>query len=211
MRHTFYFGIFIFFLGSCISEKSCSDKDRSCNIQALLLSNVSAPQGIYLYSTQTRYQGDLAVHGSTFEESLQNICYDNRLLASTINFGCSNILPLVSTSTHPIGNFPTDYSLPDNTNYPIRGSRGEIMATSWNNLLSVGLSISFIKANVVYEKFWTFTATGGAFDSVGSCNSGTDTASIGDTASLIDLTSNWVLAGGAPACTESKPILCLCY
>ncbi|MEI1279722.1 hypothetical protein V6Z05_15435 [Leptospira venezuelensis] len=192
-----------------MSSKVCSDHDKNCNIQEQILSMISAPQGIYLYTTQTSYRGNLAAYGSSLESSLHNICTSNRLFASIINTSCSNVLPVVSTATHSISNFPGDYGIPDNTNYPIRGARGEIIATSWTNLFP-GLLLSLQQAGVTSQSYWTFSNTGGAFNTADNCINGTSTGAAGAIGSPSDVTTSWLISG-APACTDSHPIICLCY
>lgn len=130
MSKTFYFFSFLLlFSNACMSSDVCSDTDKACNTKELLFSIFSTPKGIYLYSTQS-YQGDLAKFGSSLDDSLYNICTSNKLFSSITDFTCSNILPVVSTSTHYLSNFPTDFGLPDNTEYPVRGPRGDIIANS---------------------------------------------------------------------------------
>lgn len=209
MNKSFYFFCFlILFSNACMSSDVCSDTDRECNTKELLFSIFSTPKGIYLYSTQN-YQGDLAKYGSSLEDSLQNICTSNKLFSEITDFTCSNVLPVVSTSTRYVSNFPTDYDLPDNTDYPVRGPRGDLLANSWSNFFA-GTLITLQEAGVISQTFWTFSNSGGIFNSADNCINGTNLGAAGATGSHQDITASWLLSG-APACSESHPILCLCY
>ncbi|TGK44511.1 hypothetical protein [Leptospira andrefontaineae] len=209
MKKPFYlFSFLLLFSNACMSSDVCSDTDKMCSTKELLFSIFSAPKGIYLYSTQS-YQGDLANYGSSFEESLQNICTINKLFSEITDLSCSNVLPVVSTSTHYMSNFPTDYGLPTGTDYPVRGPRGDIIATSWTNMFA-GLLISFEAAGVTSQKFWTFANGGGAYNSADNCIAGTNTGAAGAIGSPQDSGISWMIFG-APACSESHPIICLCY
>ncbi|MGJ4786560.1 hypothetical protein [Leptospira koniambonensis] len=192
-----------------MSSKVCSDNDKNCSIQEQIYSIISAPQGIYLYTTQTSYQGNLAAYGSTLDDSLHNICTTNRIFASMINTSCSNVLPVVSTSTSPMYNFGTLYSIPDNTSYPVRGSKGGIIANSWTNMFP-SLLMTLEQAGVTSQTFWTFANTGGTYNSADNCIDGTIVGAAGAIGSPTDNSTNWLLSG-APGCTESHPIICLCY
>ncbi|PKA15890.1 hypothetical protein CH363_10250 [Leptospira haakeii] len=207
IRLSFFF--FILSSNACMSSKVCSDQDKNCSIQEQIYSMISAPQGIYLYSTQTTYQGNLAAYGSTLDDSLHNICTVNRVFASIINPSCMNVLPLVSTSTNVMYNFPGLYGVPDNVNFPIRGARGELIANTWSNLFA-GLFLTFEQAGVTSQTFWTFANGGGGYNSADNCIVGTNTGATGAIGSPIDNTTNWPLTG-APACAESHPIICVCY
>ncbi|WP_246048704.1 hypothetical protein [Leptospira sarikeiensis] len=193
-----------------MSSDTCSDKDRSCGVEGQILSIFSAPQGIYLYSTQTSYQGDLAKYGSSFEDSLHNICTGNRLFASIINSSCSNVLPLVSTSTHNLSNFPTDYGMPDTSSYPVRGAKGDIIANSWNLFLDENPLITLQAAGVVSQNFWTFSSLGGVYNSADNCIAGTSNSAAGAIGTPDEPTNGWV-SSGAPGCSEYHPIICACY
>lgn len=209
----FFIQLSLFFLilssNACMSSKVCSDQDKNCSIQEQIYSLISAPQGIYLYATQTSYQGNLAAYGSTFENSLHNICTDNRIFASIINTSCMNVLPVVSTSTNALYNFTSLYSIPNNTSYPVRGARGGILASSWANIFS-SLFMTMEQAGVTSQPFWTFSNSGGVYNSADNCINGTDTGATGGVGSPTDATNVWLLSG-APACSESHPIICLCY
>ncbi|TGN03508.1 hypothetical protein EHR06_04885 [Leptospira dzoumogneensis] len=210
----FFIQLSFFFLilssNACMSSKVCSDNDKNCSIQEQIYSMISAPQGIYLYSTQTSYQGNLATYGSTFEDSLHNICTVNRLFASIINPSCMNVLPLVSSSSSTyLANFSGLYGVPNNGSYPVRGARGEIIANSWSNLFG-GLLLTFEQAGVTSQTFWTFSSSGGLNNSADNCIAGTDTGAAGAIGSPTDVTTNWPLTA-APSCSESHPIICICY
>ncbi|WP_243396215.1 hypothetical protein [Leptospira hartskeerlii] len=192
-----------------MSSKVCSDQDKNCSIQEQIYSMISAPQGIYLYSTQATYQGNLAVYGSTFEESLHNICTTNRVFASIINSSCMNVLPLVSTSTNALYNFASLYGIPNSTAYPVRGARGDMIATSWTNIFSA-LLMTMEQAGVTSQPFWTFSNSGGVYNSADNCINGTSTGATGGIGSPTDATNVWLLSG-APVCSESHQIICICY
>ncbi|WP_108928565.1 hypothetical protein [Leptospira johnsonii] len=209
MNKTFYlFSFLLLFSNACMSSDVCSDTDKVCNTKEQLFSIFSTPKGIYLYSTQS-YQGDLAKYGSSLEDSLHNICTSNKLFSAITDFSCSNVLPVVSTSTRPLYNFATDYGLPNSTDYPVRGPKGDIIANSWTNMFP-GLLISLEQAGVVSQEFWTFAGSGGVYNSADNCINGTNTGAAGATGDPLDSSNAWLQAG-APACSESHPIVCLCY
>ncbi|TGL35201.1 hypothetical protein EHQ52_12045 [Leptospira koniambonensis] len=197
------------FYGACISDKSCSDKDRSCNVIENILYLLPVPQGIYFYSTALSYQGNLAVYGSSLDESLLNICTNNRLFATTINTTCSNILPFVSTPTNGIPSFPGLFGVPDNTSYPIRGARGDIISNTWGNMFT-SIQISLQQAGVISQAYWTFAGAGGGYNNTYNCTDGTDTGATGAIGSPVLTATSWLYETSA-ACSESHPIICLCY
>ncbi|PJZ48462.1 hypothetical protein CH362_14770 [Leptospira saintgironsiae] len=209
MNKSFYFFSFLLlFSNACMSSDVCSDTDKMCNTKELLFSIFSTPKGIYLYSTQS-YQGDLAKYGSSFEDSLKNICTSNKLFSAITDFSCSNVLPVVSTSTHSLYNFATDYGLPSSTDYPVRGPKGDILAISWTNFFT-SLLVTMEAAGVTSQTFWTFSNSGGVYNSADNCINGTSNGAAGAIGSPTDNTTSWVNSG-APACNESHPIICLCY
>ncbi|PJZ75710.1 hypothetical protein [Leptospira neocaledonica] len=207
-RSLYFFSFLLLFSNACMSSDVCSDTDKVCNTKELLFSIFSTPKGIYLYPTQS-YQGDLAKYGSSIEDSLQNICVSNKFFSPITDFSCSNVLPVVSTSTHPLSSFPTDYGLPDSTDYPVRGPKGDIIATSWTNIFP-GLLMTFEQASITSQTFWTFSNSGGAYNSTDNCINGTTTGAAGATGDPKDSFSAWMI-GDAPACNEFHPIICLCY
>ncbi|MGJ4744836.1 hypothetical protein ACQV5M_00620 [Leptospira sp. SA-E8] len=209
MKKSFYlFSFLLLFSNACMSSDVCSDTDKSCNTKELLFSIFSTPKGIYLYSTQS-YQGDLAKYGSSLEDSLQNICTSNKLFSNITDFSCSNVLPVVSTSTNALYNFATNYGLPNSTDYPVRGPKGDLLTTSWSNLFT-SLAVTLEAAGVTSQTFWTFSGSGGTYNSADNCSNGTDISFTGAIGSPTDSTSIWVNSG-APVCSESHPIICLCY
>ncbi len=81
MRNRFFVLIVLVYSSlyyNCLSDKSYST-------QALFASVLTIPNGIYIYSTATKYQGNLAAYGSTPEISGQNICKSEKLFSSLAN------------------------------------------------------------------------------------------------------------------------------
>ncbi len=180
-------------------------------MQAVILSYFTAPTGIYLYSTVGTYQGNLAAFGTDLDSSLTNICRSNRILGQIINLTCMNILPFVSTTANPLNNFPTNYSVPV-TNTPVRGARGDIIGTDWNQVFSTAPLVSAAEAGVILDEFWTFTGSIGSYDSTNNCATGTSAAntSTGRTGDPHNVTIGW-FTNNTPGCDQFKKVLCICY
>ncbi len=210
MKLLFVLIFFLFSLSSCISEKICSDKDRGCSTQSLILSNFSAPSGIYLYASLNLYQGDLGKYGSALDldEGAQNICAGSKIFASIINLGCSRVRPFVSTANVGISLFASLYGVP--TTIPVRGARGDIIGPDWATFISSIPLMSLSDAGVTSEAFWTFSNSGGAYNSTDNCLDGTSTGAAGMSGDPFDVSATFYSLT-APACSTYQKVLCICY
>ncbi|MGJ4786558.1 hypothetical protein [Leptospira koniambonensis] len=209
MRTTTFFILFSFLSFGCITDKTCSDHDKTCNISELLISSAIDPGGIYLYSTQQYYQGNLAAYGSNLQSSLTNICYEARFFAQTIS-NCSNVLPFASSDTTSISAYETDFSL--NGALPVRGARGELLFDTWTDVFVENPKLTMSTAGVISEKFWTFTISGGLYQPSTSCTNGVNSDN-GDVGAAGDPNSTALIWYGATndACNNYRKVLCICY
>ncbi|PJZ48525.1 hypothetical protein CH362_14765 [Leptospira saintgironsiae] len=201
--------------GGCLTDKTCSDQDRTCSSQANLMSLlISAPEGIYMYSTNTGYNGNLSVLGpGTLDSSLNFICGQQRLFSNIIDTKCSKYAPLVSTSLVSASSLNALYSDLPTTGVPIRGPYGTIIAQDYSNLFALDLEVTLEAAGLGNQTFWSFgDGNGGA--AADNCTNGTDDGSLstlgqaGNT--LVKTQSSW-FATDIRGCGELHKILCLCY
>ncbi|TGK44509.1 hypothetical protein [Leptospira andrefontaineae] len=215
MRNSIYIILISFLSLGCITDKTCSDDDKSCNPQALLTSYFSIQNGVYIYSTSTKYQGNLAAYGSTLEFSGQNICKSEKLFSSLVNQFCPDVWALISSDSVPLYDFSTSFSLP--TNIPVFGPTGIQLANNWDEFMSIqtplSLTRSLAEAGLGTEDFWSFAAQGGIAS--GNCNIGTDNTSefFGAIGSANTKDSNWLSPGGESTgnCDSSHRVLCICF
>ncbi|WP_125169725.1 hypothetical protein [Leptospira saintgironsiae] len=202
--------LFLLFFSSnaCIDGKTCASEDKSCSFNEILYSSISVPPGIYIYSTQKSYQGNIAAYGPDLQISLTNICAEARLFAQTIS-NCGNILPLTASPTSSVSTYTTDFSL-DGT-LPVRGARGELIYSQWNLVFSSTPTLSMSSAGVTTEKFWTFATTGWSYAS-SSCLDGTlsDNGNVGITGDPNDINLSWG-SFASDTCDSYRKVLCICY
>ncbi|TGL35205.1 hypothetical protein EHQ52_12065 [Leptospira koniambonensis] len=200
---------------NCLGDKTCSDEDKSCSVQAAISSFLSVPDGVYIYSTITKYQGNLASYGSTLDESTQNICKNEKLFSSLINQYCPEVRAIIPTPLAPLYNFETVYGL-KSTSFPVFGPTGITIIDGWSNMVSgeAVLNISLAAAGLGTEKFWSFSDTTGNVIT-DTCNNGTDTTgtysgALGYTTST---DSDWLNLGGddIDSCDVSYRVLCVCF
>ncbi|TGN03347.1 hypothetical protein EHR06_04890 [Leptospira dzoumogneensis] len=210
-----FFAPLFFFLyfhsNACINAKTCSSEDRSCNFNEILYSYISVPPGIYLYSTQRSYQGNLAAYGSNLQLSMMNICYEARSFAQIIS-NCSNILPFTHSDSSGISTYTTDFSL-DGT-LPVRGARGELIYSQWNLLTTFSTPplLSMNQAGVTSELFWTFTGEG-VYTASDSCGNGQffDNGNTGVKGDPNSLNNDWTGLFDVDTCDMYRKVLCICY
>ncbi|WP_243396216.1 hypothetical protein [Leptospira hartskeerlii] len=176
---------------------------------------VSAPDGIYLYATNTSYNGKLAVLGTgSLDPSLNFICGQQRIFSNIIDTKCSKYAPLVSTSLTPAASLNTSYSDFPTTGVPIRGPFGTIIAQDYANLFAVDLEDTMVSAGIADQTVWSFSDGNGVYDTTNNCSNGDDDGSLstfgsaGSTA--LKNQASWFNTG-TRSCSELHSILCLCY
>ncbi|TGL61407.1 hypothetical protein [Leptospira sarikeiensis] len=203
---------FLLFTQACMSEKTCSDQDRTCSVQANILSFFTAPEGVYVYSSSAR-TGNLAVLGSgTLDPSLHTICSQDRPFAPIIDIGCSSVAPLVSSATVSANSLTSLYAdIP--TTIPVRGPSGTIISDGLTSLFGVDLKTTLANAGISNGSFWSFSDGEGSSAPSVSCNSGDDytdayTGAIGN--SILTTALSW-FASTSDYCNSLHPILCICY
>ncbi|GBF38870.1 hypothetical protein [Leptospira johnsonii] len=200
---------------NCLGGKTCSDEDKSCSTQALLTSAFSVPEGIYVYSTNAKYQGNLAAYGSTLEISGQNICRGEKLFSSLVNQFCPDVWALISTVSVALYNYNTSYSVP--AGLPVYGPTGGILASNWDNFVVNGgtqLLQSLASAGLGTEDFWSYSAQGGGLAG-NDCSQGTDKTSefFGAIGSATTTNTDWLSQNGETtvSCDTSHRVLCICF
>ncbi|PJZ26568.1 hypothetical protein CH352_04985 [Leptospira hartskeerlii] len=202
------------FYYNCLGDKTCSDEDKSCSTQALLTSALTVPNGIYIYSTLTTYQGNLAAFDSTPEISGQNICRGEKLFSSLVNQFCPDVWAFISTESVPLSSFATSFSAP--INLPVFGPTGLQLASTWDNftLGSVSLDRPLSDAGLGTDDFWTFAGTPGGGLAANNCNIGSDNTNIvsGATGSAKSKNTDWLNPSAATAtCDTRHRVLCVCF
>lgn len=215
MRIYIFILLFSFLSLGCITDKTCSDDDKSCSPQALLTSYISIPNGVYIYSTSTKYQGNLAAYGSTLEFSGQNICKGEKLFSSLANQFCSDVWALISSDSVPLYTFSSSFSSP--TNVPVFGPTGIQLANNWTEFIStetpLPLTRSLAEAGLGTEDFWSFSLESGTPG--GNCSTGTDKGSelSGSIGSANTKDSDWLSPGGDTSdnCNTFHRVLCTCF
>ncbi|TGN03346.1 hypothetical protein [Leptospira dzoumogneensis] len=198
----------------CISDKICSDQDRSCSPVASLLSLFSAPSGIYVYSTSVPYGGNLSIFGAgNLDSSLSTICKQERPFAPILDVGCESTAALVSTSLVYANNLTSLYAdIP--TNIPMRGGpTGTILADDLASFFTLDLHVTLEAGGLGSTNFWTYSDVSGNYASGGTCNDGIDnTTAYGGYAGspLLSTVDTWFNVQ-APTCDQALRILCICY
>ncbi|PJZ48464.1 hypothetical protein [Leptospira saintgironsiae] len=215
MRIPIYIILFSFLSFGCISDKTCSNEDKSCNIQALISSAFSVPEGIYVYSTNAKYQGNLSAYGSTPEISAQNICKEEKLFSSLANQFCPDVWALIATVSVALYDYNTSYSV--STILPVYGPTGIMLATNWDNFVvngSTNLLQPLASAGLGTDDFWTFSSIGGGLGA-SDCSQGADNtnASYGVIGSATTTNVDWLNVNGTATvtCNTSHRVLCICF
>ncbi|MGJ4744837.1 hypothetical protein ACQV5M_00625 [Leptospira sp. SA-E8] len=175
---------------------------------------VSAPDGIYMYATNTSYNGNLSVLGAgNLDPSLNFICGQERLFSNIIDTKCSKYAPLVSTSLVSASSLNVFYADLPTTGVPIRGPFGTQISQDYSNLFFLDLDVTLEEAGLGNQTFWSFgDGSGGA--AADTCTNGTDDGSLstlgaaGNT--LVKTQASW-FATDIRGCAEFHKILCLCY
>ncbi|EIE02558.1 hypothetical protein LEP1GSC185_2173 [Leptospira licerasiae serovar Varillal str. VAR 010] len=199
----------------CISDKTCSDQDRSCSPKATLMSLlVSAPDGIYMYATNTSYSGKLTVLGpGTLDSSLNFICGQQRIFSNIIDTKCSKYAPLVSTPLVSASSLNVLYADLPTTGVPIRGPFGTIIAQDYSNLFFLDLEVTLEAAGLGNQTYWSFgDGNGGA--AADTCSNGEDDGSLstlGATGSTVVKNQASWFSTNIYSCSNMLKVLCLCY
>lgn len=205
--------LFSLFTQTCMSEKTCSNQDRTCSPIANLLSLVSAPEGLYLYSSFPR-TGNLAILGTgTLNPSLQTICSQDRPFAPIIDYGCQSVAPLVSTGNVSASNLTSLYAS-ISTTIPVRGPSGTIISDDLTSLFASDLKTSLSEAGIINSSYWSFSDAAGNFYAANSCNNGEDNTSsytgyVGSP--TVVAFESWYGGGVGVPCNEQHPVICICY
>lgn len=211
---------FVIFLPGCLSKETCSNQDRSCSVEAQVLSLFSAPEGIYLYPTTSTFDGNFVSDSALLFNRLQSLCQEDRFLAPIISQTCGSVIPFVSTPDSNISDFTSAHSVPG-TGVPVRGPFGAVLANSWGEFYfssENSILVSLTDAGLGTENYWTFSDSSGFYISegaYGSCNGGT--TNIADTeqaygyyGSPVSNTTGWV-SESTTSCNTPMRVLCLCY
>ncbi|EPG64383.1 hypothetical protein EHQ27_19275 [Leptospira wolffii] len=199
-------------LPNCLSEKTCSNQDRSCSLEANLASILFSPPGIYLYSTLNTYQGNLA-NSIVLDTNLSIICTNERLFAP-ITSSCSNLAPFVSTSFAPMSAITGFYIDFPTTGVPLRGPFGTILADDFNSVFTTDLKSTMSDAGLGTGLFWTFGDANGGYGgtTATTCADGTDnTTGTGAAGSPLNSASTTWFGSSLVNCVDTYRLLCMCY
>ncbi|TGK44512.1 hypothetical protein [Leptospira andrefontaineae] len=205
---------FYVLMSGCITDKTCSDEDRTCSIKATLTSLLfSAPDGIYMYATNTSYTGNLAILGpGSIDSSLNFICGQQRLFSNIIDTKCSKYAPLVSTSLVSASSLNAFYSDLPVLSVPIRGPSGTIIGPDYSTLFAVDLNITLQGAGLGSQTFWSF-GDGNGGGGLETCLNGDDgtSSSLGQIGNTLVYTQGSWFSTDSRSCSETHKVLCLCY
>ncbi|MCR1794232.1 hypothetical protein [Leptospira sp. id769339] len=199
---------------NCLSDKTCSDEDKSCSSQALLTSILSVPNGIYIYSTINTYQGNLAAYGSGPEIGGQNICKGEKLFSSLVNQFCPDVWAFISSESVPLFTFTNAFSVP--SNLPIYGPTGILISDTWEDFVlgEVSPKQPLSSSGLGDGDFWTFSTIGGGLAG-DNCNAGSDNTSefFGAVGSPSTKNNDWINPGGESfsSCDSRYRVLCVCF
>lgn len=202
------------FFSHCMSDKVCSDQDRSCNLAANLLSSFSSvPDGIYLYPTSVTYTGNFAENSQILITEASIICDQELAPYSTFITSCQKSTPFLSTDTvalNALGSFLSDFPL---TGKPIRGLNTAIISDSYATLFTEDLKSSLAAAGIGTDPFWSFGNASGGYDGTvnGTCEGGVNLTVNGIVGSTTATgVESWFNSTSIPCSTPTR-LLCLCY
>ncbi|TGL61397.1 hypothetical protein [Leptospira sarikeiensis] len=215
MRNFIGIILFSFSFSGCFTDKTCSGDDKSCSPEAMISSYLAFSQdAIYIYSTNQKFQGNLAAYGTTEEESLQNICKNEKFFSGLANQFCPNVQAIVSTANAPLFDYSSEYGVPGNVN--ILGPTGILIADNWSAFFgssAMPLKTTLSAAGLGSELFWTFSDSAGNQSSDCSSGNSKDFEIVGSIGTPNSTAVNW-LNGASPNtsyCDKSLRILCICY
>ncbi|TGL61405.1 hypothetical protein [Leptospira sarikeiensis] len=201
------------FVQTCITDKTCSDQDRTCNPQANLLSLLLlGPDGIYIYASNASYQGNLSVLGTgALDSSLNFLCGQELAFSNMTSNRCSKVAPLVSTTLVPVNSIDIFYADFPTTEYPVRGPNGTMVASDYASLFTVDLEVSLEKAGTGNISFWSFS-DGAGNTATDSCSNGEDNTSLLGASGVSNVTTSgsW-LGTSTVTCSQTHKVLCMCY
>lgn len=166
-----------------------------------------------MYSTYTKYYGDLASHGTSVRTGADNICRNERLFSNLLNLFCPEVLAFVPTTEGNLYDFPASYGV--SSTLPIYGPSGLKIGDNLPTILdgTSSLNMSLYSAGLGADPFWGFSLVGGtlALD----CNSGTqkDGETDGSIGSATITTSDWLNppASNTATCNTAQRVLCICF
>ena len=132
-------------------------------------------------------------------------------------FNCSNYLAVVSYSGDAIGDFTTTHSLP--ASMPVWSHNDSEVAVNWNDLVN-GPTITLQAAGVANPSptpyFWSFSSSGGLWNSPQSCNDATDGTNsfTGAQAAISSTAAAWISFAVNQPCdgsTNQAYLMCICW
>lgn len=198
---------------NCLSDKTCSDEDRACNPQSFLFLSSSLPDGIYMYSTFTKYSGDLASHGIDVRTGADNICRNERVFSNLLNIFCPEVRAFVPTTEGNLYDFPASYGV--SSTLPIYGPSGLKIGNDWPSILdgSSSLNMSLYSAGLGAESFWGFSLVGGTLALDRSSGTQKDNETEGSIGSATVTSSDWLNppANSTATCNTTQRVICICY
>ena len=182
-------------------------------------SNLPKPtNSIVFFSTQS-VTGDFGGRSGG-----DQICRNNLDNNSVFMFhnNCSNVRALISVDANDeIRDMVANYG--DPTDRELRGINDVRFGTSWDNITSESFLIPMIKATPLQLggfRAWSGTIAGGALGSK-HCTNWTDASSSSEKSHLIDPTKHIISSDSnrffltadstTDACTDLRPLICICY
>jgi hypothetical protein len=168
----------------------------------------AGPQAVYLYSTQTPFDGDLV---GAAGQGGGRVAADI-LCASELDLACSDVHAALSVDAQDtLTTMPESFGLP--VGVPVRGPTGIEIAASWLALVDANpvMSASLADAGVAVDSYWTGSdEVGGALDDcTGWSQNDLSLPGVVGSAAAID-SKDWMSYATA-SCGELRPLLCACW
>jgi hypothetical protein len=186
------------------------------------LDNSSLPKpadSIVFFSTHQVFKGDFGGRSEA-----DQICRNNLDNNSVFMFhnSCSNVRALISVNADDeIRDMVANYGVP--TDRELRGINDVRFGTSWDNVTSESFLIPMSKATPLQlggNRAWSGTIAGGALGSK-HCTNWTDASDSNEKSHLLDPTKHIISSDSnrffltadstTDACTDLRPLICICY
>lgn len=136
---------------------------------------------------------------------------------------CSNAIPTGVSCAHlhafisvdasdEIQDMPSNYNVP--TDVQIASKEGNIVQNNWADLLGGSILMSLVNANILTNSdtfWWSGSNDNGSLSSSHCGNWTASTSLVSGYSGYYNQTSTAWISAGAPDCSQSLPLLCLCY
>ncbi|MBL8034896.1 MAG: hypothetical protein JNJ69_14415 [Leptospiraceae bacterium] len=173
---------------------------------------------IYLFRTNTTFNGDLATAGGTpgnARAGSDSLCSTARGGITFPDNSCMNVRAFISISAaDEIQDMPANYGVP--VMKPIQSLTGVLVDSDWANLLTQPIAPSGLAAAGVMPVstyWWSFSnSSNGTFDGTNNCTNGTVSTSVPGRRGFSDSNILAWMTDDLSGCNVLPAyVLCLCY